>query len=167
MLEYSICSLDVSPAIFITLILQRKHSRDTNSCQMLKCSMLCVTGLLANYIILWDRHLPPDSSGCMSQCLWFPLHARLGFWTHKGTWSILPSDLALVLQYGSGPSSDFLAKILGVDTPLLLYSTQFDFPLSSQLLQKSCKRNWCLAHRGSTVGSMYTYCVGNLGSIPQ
>jgi hypothetical protein len=42
-----------------------------------------------------------------------------------------PSDTALVLQYDSGPSSDFLARMLGVDTPLFLFKMQFYFPLSS------------------------------------
>jgi hypothetical protein len=35
----------------------------------------------------------------------------------RGPGRLLPSDSAVVLQYGSGPSSDFLAKTLGVDTP--------------------------------------------------
>jgi hypothetical protein len=33
---------------------------------------------------------------------------------------LLPSDLAPVLLCGGGPSSDFLAKILGVDTSLFV-----------------------------------------------
>jgi hypothetical protein len=58
----------------------------------------------------------------------------------RGPSQLLPSDSAPVLQYGSGPSSDFLAKIFGVDTPRFLCSTQFYFPLSSLLLCKSSKR---------------------------
>lgn len=37
---------------------------------------------------------------------------------------MLPSNLALVLQYGSRPSSDFLDKILGIDTQSFLSNTQ-------------------------------------------
>jgi hypothetical protein len=42
----------------------------------------------------------------------------------RGPGRLLPSDSAPVLQYGSGPSSGFLAKILGVDTPPFLWKTQ-------------------------------------------
>jgi hypothetical protein len=54
----------------------------------------------------------------------------------RGPGRLLSSDLALVLQYDSGPPSDFLAKILGVDTPLFLCNTQFYFSLSLLLLHK-------------------------------
>jgi hypothetical protein len=36
---------------------------------------------------------------------------------------LLPSDLAPILQYGNRPPSDFLAKILGVDTSPFLFHT--------------------------------------------
>jgi hypothetical protein len=45
----------------------------------------------------------------------------------RGPCRLLPSDSAPVLKYGSGPSSDFLAKIVNVDTPLFLCNTQFYF----------------------------------------
>jgi hypothetical protein len=51
----------------------------------------------------------------------------------KGPGQSLLSDLASFLQYGSGLSSDFLAKISGVDTPPFSWKT-FYFPLSSLLL---------------------------------
>jgi hypothetical protein len=51
-----------------------------------------------------------------------------------GPGRLLYSNLAPVLQYCSGLSSVFLAKILGVDTPPFLWTTQFYFPLSSLLL---------------------------------
>jgi hypothetical protein len=54
----------------------------------------------------------------------------------RGPGRLKPSDSAPVLQYGSGPSSDFLAKILGVVNPPFLCNTQFYFPLSSLLLHK-------------------------------
>jgi hypothetical protein len=38
----------------------------------------------------------------------------------RGPDQLLTFDLAPVLQYDTGSSSDFLAKILGVDTPLFL-----------------------------------------------
>jgi hypothetical protein len=52
------------------------------------------------------------------------------FVANKRTSRLLPSDSAPVLQCGCGPSSDFLGKILGVDTPLFLCNTQFYSPLS-------------------------------------
>jgi hypothetical protein len=45
---------------------------------------------------------------------------------------LLLSELAPILKYGSGPSHDFLAKILRV-----LCNTQFYFPVSSLLVLKS------------------------------
>jgi hypothetical protein len=48
-----------------------------------------------------------------------------------------PSDLAMFLQYGSGPPYNFLAKTLGVDTPLFLFNTVFYFQLPSLLVHKS------------------------------
>jgi hypothetical protein len=44
--------------------------------------------------------------------------------------------LAPVLKYGSGPSSDFLAKMLGVDTPPFPWKTQFHLLLSLLLLHR-------------------------------
>jgi hypothetical protein len=41
----------------------------------------------------------------------------------RGSRRLEPSDSAPVLQYGGGPSSDFLDKILGVDYPLFLCNT--------------------------------------------
>jgi hypothetical protein len=55
----------------------------------------------------------------------------------RGPRWLLPSNSAPGLQYGSGPFwpfSDFLAKILGADTPPFLWKKQFYFPLSSLLL---------------------------------
>jgi hypothetical protein len=39
----------------------------------------------------------------------------------------LLSDLAPILKYGSTPSSDFLVKILGVNTSRLVWHMQFYF----------------------------------------
>jgi hypothetical protein len=41
-----------------------------------------------------------------------------------------PSDSFPILQYGSGPHSDLLTKILRVETQLFLCNTRFYFPLS-------------------------------------
>jgi hypothetical protein len=49
----------------------------------------------------------------------------------RGPGRFLPSDSAPFLQYGSGPSSDFLAKILGVDTTPFPWNTGFYFAVSS------------------------------------
>jgi hypothetical protein len=51
----------------------------------------------------------------------------------RGPGRLLLSDLAPILQYGNR-SSDFLAKILGVNTSLFVWNTQFYFTLSSLLL---------------------------------
>jgi hypothetical protein len=40
------------------------------------------------------------------------------------------SDLPPVLQYGSGPCSDFVTKVLGVDTQVFLCNTPLYFPVS-------------------------------------
>jgi hypothetical protein len=40
---------------------------------------------------------------------------------------LAPSNSVLVLHCGSGPYSDFVAKTLGVDTPLFLCNTQLYF----------------------------------------
>jgi hypothetical protein len=45
-----------------------------------------------------------------------------------------PSDLGPVLQYGSGPSSDFQTKILGVNTPLFLFNMPLFFSRYSLLV---------------------------------
>jgi hypothetical protein len=58
----------------------------------------------------------------------------------RGPGCLLPSDLAPVLQHGSVFSYDFLAKILGVETPLFLRNTQLYFPLSSLLLHTTHKK---------------------------
>jgi hypothetical protein len=41
----------------------------------------------------------------------------------RGPGQLKPSDSSPVLQYVSGPSSDFLAKILGVETLYFLCNT--------------------------------------------
>jgi hypothetical protein len=48
----------------------------------------------------------------------------------RGPGRLLSSDLAPILQYGSRPPSDFLAKILGVDTSPFLWNTRFYFTRS-------------------------------------
>jgi hypothetical protein len=50
---------------------------------------------------------------------------------------LLPSDSAPVLQCGSRSSSNFLAKLLGVDTSPFLWNTWFYFIRFSPLLRKS------------------------------
>jgi hypothetical protein len=72
----------------------------------------------------------------------------------RGPGPLLPSDSAPVLQYGSGPSSDFLAKISGVDNSLFLCNTRFYFPLPSLLLCKSDTSDHPFVFRNSSVGSI-------------
>lgn len=43
----------------------------------------------------------------------------------RGPGKLLSFDLTPVLQCGGGPSSDFLTKMLSVDTPLFLCNTKF------------------------------------------
>jgi hypothetical protein len=52
---------------------------------------------------------------------------------------IVTSNSAPVLQHGSGLSSDFLAKILDVDTPPFPWKTQFYFALSSLIFYSLVK----------------------------
>jgi hypothetical protein len=59
--------------------------------------------------------------------------------TYKGSGLLLNSESDLVLKYDSRPSSDFLAIIWCIDTPLFLCNTQFYFPLSLLLLHKLCE----------------------------
>jgi hypothetical protein len=84
----------------------------------------------------------------------------------RGPGQLKPSNLAPVLQYGSGPSSDFLAKILGVDTPLFLCNTQFYLPLYPLLVRKSHERRRTYAVSDSSDGSVFAYDAGGWGSIP-
>jgi hypothetical protein len=83
----------------------------------------------------------------------------------RGPGRLLTSDLALVLQYGSGTSSDFLAKILGVDTPLFLCNTKFYFSLSSLLLP--AEEFIPSVYRHCSVGSVYAYGTGDPVSVPK
>jgi hypothetical protein len=57
----------------------------------------------------------------------------------SGPGRLKSSNSAPVLQYGSGLSSDFLAKMWSTDTPLFLCNTQFYFPLPSLKVCKSLK----------------------------
>jgi hypothetical protein len=91
-----------------------------------------------------------------------------------------PSDSAPGLQYDSGPSSGFLARILGVDTPLFLCNTQLYFPLCSLFLRKSRKRRTHTyihtyihtyththTHTLSVIVQLVVYVGGGRGSIPR
>jgi hypothetical protein len=62
-----------------------------------------------------------------------------GHWTGltRRPGRLWPSDMAPVLQYGSRPFSDFLAKILGVNTSAFACNTQFYFTHFPLLLRKS------------------------------
>jgi hypothetical protein len=81
----------------------------------------------------------------MCKCYYFNL-----FLLTRGDSCLIPSNLVLVLQCGSGTYSDFVAKILGVDTPLLLFNTQLYFlhysfwfyiPLTQTGCHVSCSNN--------------------------
>jgi hypothetical protein len=78
-----------------------------------------------------------------------------------------PSDSALVLQDGSVPFYDFLARILGVGTPLFLFNIEFYFSLSSLLVHKSHKSRHTYIAGDSSVCSMFASGVGSWGSIPK
>jgi hypothetical protein len=64
---------------------------------------------------------------------------HLNFNLTRGPGRLLPSDSAPILQNGSGPHSDFLAKILGVDTLPFLCKTQFYFSFSLLFLHTLIK----------------------------
>jgi hypothetical protein len=70
-----------------------------------------------------------------------------------------------VLRYSSGPSLEFLAKILGVDTQQFLCNTHFYFTVAALWVDKSYWSTvWHVVHNRS-VGST-EYCAGNMGSVP-
>jgi hypothetical protein len=71
---------------------------------------------------MWLCFLNWGQFSCYKACFTYPsspIHWGFFICTNKGTWLIVTSNLALVFQYGSG-HSEFLPKILGVDTPLFL-----------------------------------------------
>jgi hypothetical protein len=78
----------------------------------------------------------------------------------------LKPNSAPILQYGTGPSHNFLAKILGVNGPLLLFNIEFNFPHSLPLV--------CMSHKGSctytvcdsSAGNVSVYCVDGWGPKP-
>jgi hypothetical protein len=74
--------------------------------------------------------------------------------TNKVTPSIVASDSAVVLKCGCELSSDFLARVLGVDASRFLCDTQFYFPLLSLLLCVLCKRMMSSVHYCSWVVCM-------------
>jgi hypothetical protein len=80
------------------------------------------------------------SLGAAIFAIWIFIPLKVKCWSsYKGTQLIVTLRFGSVLQYGSGPSSDFLSKILGVDTTTFLWKTQFYFPLSSVLLHTLIK----------------------------
>jgi hypothetical protein len=87
--------------------------------------------------------------------------------TDKGTQSMYTLRCDSGFSDGSGPSSEFLAKILGADTSWFLCNTQFYFPLSSLLLCKSNKRITSSVHHHSSVGSVYACGAVDPGSVPK
>jgi hypothetical protein len=100
-------------------------------------------------------------------CLFTFESAAASYTPYKGTRLIEATDLAPVLQYGSGLSSDFLAKILRVDTPLFLWNMQFCFTVSPLLVYKSHEsRCTYVVHDTSFGSSVFAYGVGSWGSIP-
>jgi hypothetical protein len=58
----------------------------------------------------------------------------------RGSSRLLCFGSARVLQCGSQPSSDFLAKMLGVDSPLFLHNTRFYFLLVHPFVVSISKR---------------------------
>jgi hypothetical protein len=84
----------------------------------------------------------------------------------RGPRWLKPSGSTPVLQYDSGPSYDFMAKILYVNTPLFLFNTEFYFPLSSLLVHKSYKCRSTYIVSDSSVRSMFAYSASSWGSIP-
>jgi hypothetical protein len=75
-------------------------------------------------------------------CLFVFDSAAASYTLTRGPSPLKPSDSAPVLQYCSGLSSNFLTKILDIDTPLFLFNTQFYFSLS--LLFISLIKVWAL-----------------------
>jgi hypothetical protein len=74
--------------------------------------------------------------------------------------------VALVLQNGSGPSSDFLAKILGVDTPPFLWKTDFFSPTFFTVASKSRKLQHFHIVSNSSGGCVLAYGAADPCSFP-
>jgi hypothetical protein len=70
-------------------------------------------------------------------------------------------NLVLVLRCGSGTSSNFLIKILIVNTPLFLHNTQFKFSHSLLLLRRSHKIKYPFIDHRSRVDSFFTSGAGD------
>jgi hypothetical protein len=85
----------------------------------------------------------------------------------RGPGRLLPSDLAPILQYGSRPPSDFLAKILGVDTSPFLWNTRFYFTRSYLSVYISCSIFVLLAVLSSVVVLMLDSCAVDPSSSPR
>jgi hypothetical protein len=61
----------------------------------------------------------------------------------------------------------FLAKTLGVNTPMFLFNTEFYFPLSSLLVHKSHESKLTYVVSGSSIGSVFAYGPRVWGLISQ
>jgi hypothetical protein len=102
------------------------------------------------------------------------MNHRFIVWIHPTTLHVITrsvevirlksSDSAAVLQYGSGPLSDFLAKILGVDTPLFLVLHNFIFHFVGCLSISNKSRRICVVSVNSD-GSVFAYDAGGWDSI--
>jgi hypothetical protein len=86
----------------------------------------------------------------------------------KVQWQVishLKGTPAPVLQYGSGLFYNFMAKTLGVITPLFFFNTGFYFLLSSLLVHKSYKSRLTYIVRDSSFRSIFACGAGSWGSI--
>jgi hypothetical protein len=68
------------------------------------------------------------------------------------------------LWYVSGPSCDFLTKLLGVDIPLFLFNTEFYCPPLSPFVRKSHESSRTYVVNGSSVDSVFAFRAGGFGS---
>jgi hypothetical protein len=85
----------------------------------------------------------------------------------RGPGRLLPSDLAPILQYGSRPPSDFIAKILGVDTSPFLWNTRFYFTCSYLQVYMSCSIVVLIAVLRNAVVNVLDSYVADPGSSPR
>jgi hypothetical protein len=122
---------------------------------------------------MYQGYSPPHHSTCARARAHTHMHTHTHTHTHthneltRGPSRLVPSEIAPVLQYGSGPSSHFLAKILGVDSLLFLCNTQFYFPLSSQLLLSPAKEAYLEFTIVAQLVAFMSTVWGDLGSVPK
>jgi hypothetical protein len=100
---------------------------------------------------------------CHSEFFTFESAAGSYIPLRRGHHRLKPSNLAPVLQYVSGTSDNFLAKLRSVDTPLFLFNTELCCPLSLLSVYKSHKSIRTYVVNDSSVAGHSGHAVWGVG----